>query len=297
MTTPFHYRDAVLTCLNERTSISYKDVHKLVSKNQINELDIAILEIISKYKYLNKHNINIALNNNPTYKELAKNFSLKKRLGRLTKFGLIQRYHFDTSHKATEEPKENGIQDSPSFYILSPGASAFVGRRRLIFFKNKGDIQIDKSNVVCSRLAVNQFVINYTHNVTKVELNRYVQVNKKKVYCYAEITISGREFVIEPVRRLPRLQENLTNRLTYLKELNKAVIFVCEDDKHITQVYNIVKEHEVNELFTTDRRCVDSELKHNLMICREHEGFPQLCKLKKDIFNQEGENQNSALSV
>lgn len=299
---PFRYRVSNFICDNERLSISYKDINTLVVRGILEPIDFEILKRIYEFKYINRYNLEICINNDGKVEERFKKESYKKRLSLLSKYGIIHKNYFQWENA-------NILERTPYVYTLSRGAVAFMKKRYQLKVNIDEYSIIESPEIVYKRLAANQFIcqcIAKLESLFTYKINKVIASKKYKtsisLYGIAYMNYKGNEIplVIEPVRKMIQWHRELQSRLKIIHDViinmkfsKKSIfstcpiiVFICEDDIHIKETHLIVSKLDISLIpivYTTDVRLMDDSLSGSFITCFLEEGNIQLYRNSIDF--------------
>lgn len=289
LVSPFKFHESQIKCLNDKASISYKEIIKLENSNIINGEYRYIIDFLYQYRYLTSHMINALIQSNNIYKSKFSDINIKNLLSLLVKNGIILRkyIYWENVIKNSDEDKTI-IKGTPNIYSLSKGGLAYLVK------SNKLKISIDEYMInepieeVLKILAVNQLLVNYKAKVSylkDIKRDYAIKINKSEtvtLYGLLDINYKDKDInvIVEPVRRNEFWEERLNTRLMTLNNLvleyenNRQllnsypiIILLCEDDLHMKQVYHSIsnKYPSLYMLFTTDVRQMQDNLSNSLI--------------------------------
>lgn len=242
----------------------------LIKKRLLSDVDIEILQLLFKYKFLNYYNIAYYLDNVSTKIKRKKDYS--SNLARLRRNGLIVMYSTNT------EP------DCLRCYTLSSGG--FCG---ISFFNGykveKKSLKIPSVKDSVKALAINQFAIMALSSLQTIHVDL-----KKSVKNYpkfdAVITLPATEpfmksmqttIVLMCVRRYPDWQSyiklgliNYIKASKTFKDQVPIIVILAEDYDHMLEISETIIKEECehlmdNILFTNDIRVVNKDLTNHYL--------------------------------
>lgn len=290
LVSPFKFHDgAQIKCLNEKTSISYKEIIKLENNNIIKGEYRYIIELLYEYKYLTSFMLKTIIQSDERYKIKFSNINLKNLLSTLVNNGIIlKKYIYWQNIKKSDNENKTVITGTPNIYSLSRGGLAYFVK------SNRLKVSIDQYMInesieeILKILAVNQLLVNYRAKVNYIkDIKRNYTIKIKKnllvnLYALLNITYKDKDIsiIIEPVRRENLWAEKLAARLFILNNLvleyenNRQllssypiILLLCEDDLHMRQVYHSIcdKFPSLYVLYTTDIRQLEDNLSNSLI--------------------------------
>lgn len=266
---PFLYHNDIrYTCENKKITCTFDEMHTLFVKGLLDNQDWDILKALYKYRFLNRHVLEIYLN-------VHKKNGIKKRLNKLVSQGILLRFYLSWNNN-----DELNKQSSPFFYSLSKGAYSFFKKRNplgTIIDNTNHAYELPNEINILNRLVFNQFHVNFMKQYGK---------NIIKQRYFERITMHGYEFFIEgyfrmksnsssifntfdivviSLRRSPEWQKEFTNKLSLiysyakkntLKIKEPIILVICEDDIHAKEAflhkeYNLGTRH-IYTLYTSD---------------------------------------------
>lgn len=260
----------------------YRDINTLMQLyecNNIKEIDLDIIEIISRHKFIISNQITNILNTKFNYDTTQDR--IRRRLERLMNLGILARYYF-------ESDEGKGIFRA---YCLRYSGSVFLFKLRQVLYRRSYRHEDVEPYKVKSYLAANQVVVSYLLNPCMGEMQVY-EFDKK--LCYRVVS---RDFAIkshlnvvfkqdnecincnfEILRRTEKWDfskwvEKFTRYQAYYETLARDektkynLIILCEDEAHIFEIYENMEKmgiyfKGVELLYSCDLRHNPNKLSH-----------------------------------
>lgn len=266
---PFLYHNDIrYKCENKKVTCTFDEIHSLFIKGLLDNHDWDILKALYKYRFLNRHVLELHL-------DVNKKNGIKKRLNKLVSQGILLRFYLSWNNdEKLDKP------NTPFFYSLSKGAYAFFKKRNplgTIIDNTNHAFELPNEINILNRLVFNQFHVNFIKQYGK---------NIIKQRYYERITMHGYDFFIEgyfrmkcnsssifntfdiaviSLRRSPEWQKEFINKLSLiysyakkntLKMKEPLILVICEDDIHAKEAflhkeYNLATRH-IYTLYTSD---------------------------------------------
>ena len=260
-----------------------------VLKGKIEQIKLSILKLIGRFKYLNTNMIihlveNSYIESNSNWRESNFKRRLGKQISDMEDGGLIL-----GSYLTSVDEDGNAIGES-SFKILTLDYYGIQILNNItgFYYYNDGMDLLQDPNTIRAKLAASQWLIFWLCDYKDENISEYKTdwvISKKSenslaARIYAYININDRHMIAEPIRRVdPKIKKindedikSKVYRLIKLFEDNKylysrekeiyfssrpSLMLVCEDDDHMDEVYEVIKElleenPDYEVFFTTD---------------------------------------------
>lgn len=253
----------------------YVSINQVVAKIQrehLGDLEFDILEIVNKYEFVTSRQINQLLSIK-SY-DLKNTKKLSRKLDQMLKGKLLSRCFFST------------FEEKSAYKVYSlekNGKYLLEARNKESDWKPTDNLKTVDS--IKRRLAANQFIISHIlKNGSYVsDESKYEIVSKqynRKLYTKGLIKFENKSLkekmavFVEAVRR-DKDEEDLATRLKIYSEFFSAgtklasidLVIVCEDKKHMAEVYKEVLLNKVeipNLYFTYDLALLEDDIKKTL---------------------------------
>ena len=295
---PFHLEENwCIRTENRNHNCTHAEIDTLISKEIINTIDLEIMTLLCKWRFVNTHNITIALNHSlpGPYKKTDYSRNLRK----LVRAGIIIRHYLSSTDNC-----EATIPITPlRFYSLSPGARSYVSQHLDLSSRQSpllSDIQIMES------LAVSQLMIT---------LSSSESTNIKS--CHTAVTRQTKQgALLLPAQFCFRMQPDVPSLKVYVfcgrsnpGSLNKLVLDTCtllqlldpaesfiiivllETTNDIAFVHQrtITKSRATNFsrlYYTTDHAIFTDSLFNSLYQCDESDGVLSINRVELSTTNK-----------
>lgn len=281
----YQYRKYEFVKDNKQECNNIKALQELFATKKLSAADVIILEVLYKYNYLHKKGIETCIHHDPAIEERFKKDNYKNRLAQLSSYGIIRRYYFKWIDEDGSEKR------TPFIYTLTRASILFLKLSHGLQFNIEDYLKLEHQDTILKQIVSNQVLVNFNAFTTvacrvDTRLTLSSTVYKKKHVFYGLITVVIDEknisFSIEPVRRNPNWEQQLVATINLVQSIFKdqkykykfpaapTIIFVCEDDTHIQEVFNALDEKNIDvssHYFTTDARIITQELSNSLISC------------------------------
>lgn len=286
---PFHLEQHwCIQIENHNRNCTYAEIDSLLSKGILNKIDLEIIKLLGTWKYVNTHNITVAMNHMLPFAYQKEDYS--RNLKKMEKAGILLRHYISST-----ECDEPHTPVSPlRFYSLSAGTRSFITPFLDIpdsYTSLLSDIQIIES------LAVSQFMI-YLHSLQNYQVtNCHVSVIRKAegqtilipAECYIRIgprRLRSKLFILCARSRPDSLTSVVQNSCTLLRNLGAKesqqvpymFIILLESLHDISIIHKRISMHSSDLYFssiyyTTDNAIYTGQFSDSLYQCEETDGM------------------------
>lgn len=236
---PFIYR-AGMNIFREESAknASVEYIKKCARIGRINNYDIAVIQMVYKYKFLNRRMLLIMTG--------KKEASLKKTLKKLVGNGFLVRYY------CTYPATTGETYSTPFFYGVSKGVFDFFSKTW-----DKGIFYMPEPLPAMKTLAMNQFIVSsreYRNDMAAEKFNIEIDVNRY-IYRYpysSTFSVGGVPVTFVPIV-VRREEKNVDIAIASLKmmfgmikrfDLGAAPILICEDVMHMAALRDAIEKEE-----------------------------------------------------
>lgn len=231
---PFIFRQGMNVVRDgDAKNVSVDYIKNCCKSGRINEFDILVLELVYKYRYLNRRMI-LTATGKPEQ-------ALKKLLHKLVSNGFLYRYY-------CTYPSGTETMSTPFFYGVSKGVFDYFGKTW-----DKGAFIVPEPLTAMKVLACNQFIISsreYRPDMVDEKFDIKFDVNKY-IYRYpysSTYTVKGNSVTFVPIviRREDKDKEVAVTSVKIMLGLIKkfgegaAPVLVCEDVLHMAAMYEAI---------------------------------------------------------
>ena len=277
---PFAVREGEVKTFDGKDG--YVSINQIVHKiniGHITDIHFKILDIVNDFEFITSRQIYQLLQ----YKnvDIASQDKLNNKLEQLVKSKILTRYYF-----TSEEGK-----CIYRIYCLEKMGKYLLNSKE-VDCKWQPTDNTKPVEMIKKRLAGNQIILAYLRKVKAFDdYTIKPQITAKKLSknfkCHAGVKLTKNDksinLIFEAVRREEEWQKKLTERLKLYKdfyesfvpfdsgfEIKPQLIFVCEDDKHMAEVFkeiitNNLEIPGLNLYFTTDLRQNSDTLSKSLV--------------------------------
>jgi len=236
---PFVYRDGQFTLEDDNIKkASYRTINALLLKGVLTDFDMDILLLIYRFKYLNRHNIEIYLS-----KDQEALINLKKRRALYVDKGLLHRYYL--SYQVDEKTK--ALCRMSYIYTPTRGLVSYVKKSRKIDVDISAYCVLEGLENMFMCLCINQaFIYAIKGNMTleKMNMKVYLEGIGQSVNIWGVVSLEAIEdkmvnFIFEPIRRFPGWIKKLEERMiliaqlledekSFMKYRGMGLLLICE---------------------------------------------------------------------
>lgn len=296
---PYLYREGMqLVEYNEKVNVSSEEMDTFLSKKLVRDIDMNILDVLMKYKVLNKHILEQYFS---VFFTEYEGKDLKKNLKKLSDLGILKRYAYQYK-RGKEETR------TPFFYSPASGAYRYAKK-----FSKVGSIPDYKSYEITGEnaykmLAVNQFHVffikqnyslirrNYLHKVDSYgKLNEQIYIDAAFHLHTERLKKKTLDMLVVPVRNNKEWQDELNEYFAKLNAYLESprplisspfIIILAESDNHIKDIHKYMKKLKIDLngnilLYTTDLIVARENICDYLMQCDEDEEGNVRIQIKK----------------
>lgn len=285
---PFMWREGQkLVCENTNRNCTHEQIEEMRNRGLVNIVDLAVLSILAKYRFLTLSHIHDSMNRDVLSNEYQKT-SYARNVLKLVKAGLILRFCFTNAEQKTDFPQVTWR--SVHFYDLSKGAYTYMRDVEKCTVHHM-DYQ-QKPERVLELLSLNQFDLGMFFSAgTQVLYRGYVE-KRRLAFTNIELDLYYKlktgtplplHLYVASIRMSPDFSDRFCEKMRIIRSCiqvsgctdSSVVLLVCENQEAIKRLFNCQQENEMlsNEviLYTTDISTYVFGAARSIMWCRKKE--------------------------
>ena len=303
---PFKWREGIrITVANKRLRCNGKTITDAFAKGILKEADARIMEVLDDYGYLNRRNIERAVN--MSLSEELRKPDYKRNISNLVTHGVLIRYEISFPDGSR----------APHAYSLSRGATAYMRARetRSVFnhlFTASPETITGRPKELLKTLAFNQFHLSflsdYREHIEKYYTGYSVRTPEGRtllngVYRFPNSSVPSGHYdaVCVVLRFYAGWQKDYLRTLSAVKSADiitsLVVIAVCENDMYIRDAEMCRRSSSVHRdmcvFYTVDIHCTGEPILDYLYCVRPENNYQTHEIVHIRLWNEEKETRQS----